>query len=666
MKKIIALLTSICIVVSSVSWVFAEERGQEILSQIKTRIPDTSPYDVFNMNEYDSGSSTSYYYNWYSQDKNIGMDITCNDEALITSFGVYDYENEENKVVLERVSYDEALEKAKVLAGALNPSVSDSVMVEKSEVSEGLRDNGFSFTLQRYENGIPVYGDSGYIRINLDCTKILSYSLNYTNGLSFEDVSGIIDKDAAKNAFNEKIGIEPQYIIKKDYKEKTISTNIVYRYSISNKFINAETGEIIEPKGVSYDRLGGSGGGMNEKAALETAAADGVAFTEAENKQFEKMADLKTKEQLQGIIKNCRYIDFESDFILRNYYTSYNEIEDKFTADFSFENKKQGTDYKFLYTTLDMKTGEILSFYQQGVESEKLSDENVKYIEEAVKALAGEKFGEYRLETKNENSVVYERYVNDIVCPSNTINIMLTGDNKIKSYNIRYTDTQFISKDGILTKADALQKLYEYDEFYLCYTADGDKFVPVYRFEEYCEFDAFTGERDNFDKKEIITYSDVSGHWAEDKINVLARYGVGFSGGEFKPEQQITQKEFAALLNSIYGNYISVYPKLDWDNVYSLIERRGVINEEEISPDELVSRETAAVFMVRAMGAEKYAKLENIYNCPFVDVTASKGYITLLYGFGMVSGTSENTFSPEDILTRAEAVVMLYNYLIAQ
>ncbi len=41
----------------------------------------------------------------------------------------------------------------------------------------------------------------------------------------------------------------------------------------------------------------------------------------------------------------------------------------------------------------------------------------------------------------------------------------------------------------------------------------------------------------------------------------LAYYGIGFEGGEFKPNEKITQKDFLALLMSINGNDIIVLKK---------------------------------------------------------------------------------------------------------
>ena len=67
--------------------------------------------------------------------------------------------------------------------------------------------------------------------------------------------------------------------------------------------------------------------------------------------------------------------------------------------------------------------------------------------------------------------------------------------------------------------------------------------------------------------------------------------------------------------------------------------------------------------MIRAMGAEEYAKYNDIYVPPFNDVTENKGYIALLSAMGVVSGDGSGNFNPSHEITRAESVVMIYNYL---
>ena len=105
-----------------------------------------------------------------------------------------------------------------------------------------------------------------------------------------------------------------------------------------------------------------------------------------------------------------------------------------------------------------------------------------------------------------------------------------------------------------------------------------------------------------------------------------------FEGGEFKPNEKITQKDFLALLMSINGNDIIVLKnnleQANW--VYRNSAQNSIISEDERDDDAEVTREEAAVYMIRAIGAENYAKYNDIYVTPFNDVTENKGYIALL------------------------------------
>ena len=83
--------------------------------------------------------------------------------------------------------------------------------------------------------------------------------------------------------------------------------------------------------------------------------------------------------------------------------------------------------------------------------------------------------------------------------------------------------------------------------------------------------------------------------------------------------------------------------------------------KEEINKESYLTRAFAAKLIVRLLEIEDIAAIENIYNCPFEDVYEDKGYITLLWGLKIISGTDEKTFSPYSELTRAQAAIIIYN-----
>ena len=81
------------------------------------------------------------------------------------------------------------------------------------------------------------------------------------------------------------------------------------------------------------------------------------------------------------------------------------------------------------------------------------------------------------------------------------------------------------------------------------------------------------------------------------------------------------------------------------------------------------TNETIGSLYISTGVIEKVAKLENIYKVNYSDsdkITAGRiGYCAILSGLGVING-SNGAIRPKDHLTRAEAIVMLYRYLIAE
>ena len=102
--------------------------------------------------------------------------------------------------------------------------------------------------------------------------------------------------------------------------------------------------------------------------------------------------------------------------------------------------------------------------------------------------------------------------------------------------------------------------------------------------------------------------------------------------------KRLLKKDFLALLMSINGNDIIVLKnnleQANW--VYRNSTQNSIISEDERDDEAAVTREEAAVYMIRAIGAENYAKYNDIYVTPFNDVTENKGYIALLSAMEVV------------------------------
>ena len=246
-----------------------------------------------------------------------------------------------------------------------------------------------------------------------------------------------------------------------------------------------------------------------------------------------------------------------------------------------------------------------------------------------------------------------------------------------KNYDDEYTYAVSMSNDkcNIYTSEDAENILFDVKDYSIVYmqnyTDNTREIIPVYTIDTE-NINPFTGKFVDYQNKEItedasskLEYSDIDGHYAEKYIKELAYYGIGFEGGEFKPDEKITQKDFLALLMSINGNDIIVLKnnleQANW--VYRNSAQNSIISEDERDDDAEVTREEAAVYMIRAIGAENYAKYNDIYVTPFNDVTENKGYIALLSAMGVLSGDGNGNFNPNREMTRAESIIMIYNYL---
>ena len=135
--------------------------------------------------------------------------------------------------------------------------------------------------------------------------------------------------------------------------------------------------------------------------------------------------------------------------------------------------------------------------------------------------------------------------------------------------------------------------------------------------------DAFTGNivyRSGEEYKETtkVGYTDIKGHYAEKQISVLAEFGIYLDGSEFKPSEEMTQKDFFTYLSKTLNYYGPVLTEKstqkDIDEMYAYLIREGIVKEAEKSPGSAVTREEAVKFIIRALKYDKVADIKGIYS----------------------------------------------------
>lgn len=169
-------------------------------------------------------------------------------------------------------------------------------------------------------------------------------------------------------------------------------------------------------------------------------------------------------------------------------------------------------------------------------------------------------------------------------------------------------------------------------------------------------------------------FSDVPAtHWAADEIRRAGELGLfqGDSRGRFGLGNSMTRGAFAVVLCRLFGweletpesgSYTDNQDTSAW--YYSAVETayaHGAVTDQTdaFRPNDAITREEAAVMLVRAMGYGTIAGLAQELDQPFTDVRTNVGYIAMAYHLGLISGTSDTAFSPEKAATREQAAVML-------
>ena len=679
MKRFITVLLCIALIAGTTGVFAAEEdksNMQKILLSVKERIGETDEYPVFTGRTETNDGETVYCFSWRTDneaDEYKSLDVYVSESGIITSYYKYYYGLYENsdKPAISGISSEEAFEKAKALAATLNPDIADKLVLSNDYKNESVYNDGFSFNIQRYENGIPVLGNTGYINIDRKAEQIISFNMFYDEKTEFKAPGDVISKEKAIEEYKNKLGLILEY--QNSYKDRKITVNPVYieKYPYG-KYISAYTGDVIEEEenAVIY-----RSGGTNMMAKEEDAAG----LTIAEISELDNISGLKSKDELISIIKNNKYIKPQSTEKLMAYSTYKVGDEDKYNSNFRFADESRDID-SYSYYEMNAKTGEIINYYtydhsDEALKTEISSKKALKYADEAVKALTGSKLSEYKedSETEDEYSKRYIRYVNGIPYRSDSVYIGVSDKSgKITGFSVSYSEMDFPSVENALSAAEIADKVFDTVDYSLAYLVTDKKSELVYKLwnKQTLKADPFTGtlldyNNEELNEKEITVYNDIDGHYAEDMINTLAKYGICFADPAFRPDEYIKEKDFIALLidSIVERDPEPIGDEEKYDQFYRWAYNQKIISREESEREREITREDAVKFIIRALNAEEYAKLDGIFVSPFKDVTENIGYVALLYGMKIIGGNGSGSFNPTKPLKRADAAIMMYNCL---
>lgn len=662
MKKIVSIISAVSLMASLCVPALAENNNEamkNMLQTVKERVEIPAECTEFSSGSNTAYGITSYDFSWHTKDTSEYkyVDVACLEDGTITEYSATNPRSSDAPKI-PQLSQADAKETAENFVKKTNPDFPYEIELSDSH-SGSIYSDTYRFGIKIYINGILFNDGEGSVSVNSETGKVTHFYMNYIP-VEFPSVDGAISVDDAKKAYSEKLGLKLTYITYTDDDNNEKAYPAYVQKNMDNTYINALTGDTITLyNGENGARYSVSGGAMKEMAT-----ADDAGFTPQEITELENVKGLISKENAEKQLRTNNILDIPSDLSVRyiNLTKAYNR--DEYSYDISMYS-----DAVNVHARLDAKTGEILSYGRYGDDKDDKNTQNDK----ALKALAGDKSNEYEYDTDSE---CYQRYVNDVPVTGDTVTLRY-ADGVLTGYYISYTNVDFPDLDKVISVADAEKVMFDKNGYEISYVLNHSDnklaAVPVYA-HDYININAFTGKPVTYNNEEItendgqIKYSDIDNHYAKEIVETLAYYGIGFDGGAFRPDEKITQKDYITLLTTLNQSPIVIMEAdgAQYTRAYSSAIRQNIISEDERDDDAIVTREMAAVYLIRAIGAEQFAKYDSIYVTPFKDVTKYKGYVALLSAMGIVSGNGDGTFTPQREITRAESAVMLYNYLTRQ
>ena len=674
MKRILSLLLALVMALPLCVAATAADT-QSALETVRTRIGDTSDYTEFQSGSQSYGGQVLYTFRWSRSEPYQELYVTITDSGVITNYGLYvQSEGYDRKPTLSHPSQDAMLQAASDFVQKINPTAAQNIKIT-AENRVTLRSNQYYFTLQRMQSGYLVADDMGSLRIGADGKTVESFYINWTEGATFETADRVIAEADAQKAFTDAFGMRLSY--ERVWENETPAVRLVYRPVFNGSdYISAVTGEKITLRDAGATARYGKNGAVTTEEAASDSGFGG--FTEIEQSELDTLAGLLKTEEEERLLRANAHLTL-SGMKLAGHSRSKAWSGDQYTDSLRFSG-----DAASAYVQLDAKTGEILrySYYDGSTAASRAALSDAALAEKAAaaaKALSGNRFAEYKEESAESGSLRYTRYINGVPFDEDAIYASVDPvSGKLTSYSIAYSDLQFPSPSGVLTAEQAAKAMFEAVKYLPQYrftcTAEKaeayDRAVLVYALENpYARVDAFTGEVGGREEasSELPAYTDISGHYGETAINALRAYGVGFDTAEYRPNAEITQGEFVTLLNSVFygADGVIVYAQKDFAEACRIAVDNGVLHADEVDADKALTRETAAVWLIRALGMDEVASLSAIYKAPFADVSgAHVGHIAILTAMKVFNGAGNGKFLPEKKLTRADAAIVLYNYLI--
>ena len=696
----------------------ADARLKNVTELVKGALDlDTDAYTEFNGNLSEEELGVAWNLNWTRDDASLTVEAL--DDGTIISYWYNDskenYRYNPYLPTFPKLDNDAAKAAARAFLDRVLDASMETVELESPRKAGQLNSASAYFNGAIKLNGLPS-PLSYNITVRGSDNVVTSFrrdapSQRYLGGVPSATPS-VTQSDAAAK-LKDTLELELIYVTENANRPKE-TKRAALRYVVPAKhevrYVDAQTGELTDADSMFYYR--GDNGAVATMEMAEDSAASGAArksLNATELTGVDKLKDVLSTDQLDAKIRS------ESAYMLDGYKIA--------TSNYRLVKESDKTENIYCtirYTTgeaaadrvanfradrifyVDARTGEVKSLNSYG----RWDDDRTPKIKQSRAQSIAEDFLKrytthaaalplYDISDETDKgapsySFTFTRKENGYFFPENNCVVSVDCDTGAVC-GLSFTwdeDVEFASPDNLVSMETALDAWMDTYEVTLAYRSKSRKLDPLSggdvesklislgyerfqilflsygleREENYPGVDAKTGKpvQPEAVNNEIL-YSDIDGAEAAADIRKLADYGVGFTGGEYRPNISLTQWDAVCLIASTRGWTLNPDDVTDEErnNVYSVIYSMGGLTPDERHEDQIMTRGELVKLLLDCGGYRAVANLNGIFTVGYADKAdipaAEIGYAALAQGLGVVQGT----YNAKETVRRGSAAVLL-------
>ena len=685
MKKLLSAILTFALVLGLSLPAAAQSSPDQALAQVTAQVKQTlgigDDYDSFYGELTENGAMSYWSLNWSREDRSLLVEA--NGDGKVMSYylnaGGGSSSSGGGLPAFPATSRTQAQELAQAfLDKVLDPALESAQFAPGAATATASEQHRFSGTILLHGLPSPI---AFSITVRASDGEVLRF---YRDDLYTALTGGVPSAQPAAGQTVAAQALKGTLALRLEYVSDGEGTAVL-RYlpqDIDRYYVDAQTGKLVNLTDLYFPT---KEDGSQESGGGDAGAGAEDNLSQAEQEGIAKLEGVQSKQALDQAVRGMEALDLKAYTLISFRYWIDRESDQVFAV-LSYQNEETGS-YRF--ATVDARTGLLESLtgstrYDEDRTAKLTQDQAQKKAEDFLKQLWGEQFALTACYDSGDHipmgyySFTFAQRENGYFFPENNIRVSvdvvsgaICGASRSFEAQVTFDDPQgVISQQAAL---DAWFATYTTTLGYLLVPAEKDTsaLTLAYYLEQdqiLSGLDAKTGQPvSNRVEQPTLTYDDIQGSWAQAQVEALAGYGIGYYGGSFQPDKQLTQLDLVALLASARGYRYLPEEEGAADNLYRFAYDTGLLTAGQRQDNALITRGEAVKLLLDSAGYGEVAALEGIFRCAYsdeADIPASYyGYAALAQGMGIVAGDGAGRFAAQRTATRLEAAVMLYNFM---